>query len=85
MPKEIIYRTKKGFPVPLEAWFRNGLYQTASDALLSSSAVTKAFLDQGIVRDMLERHKAGAGDWSNELWGLLVLEYWFRTFRVEPC
>ena len=34
------------------------------------------------IETMLARHKAGANDFCHELWGLLVLEYWFQEFQV---
>lgn len=83
LPNEVIYRRKKGFPVPLAAWFRNGLYDLASEVLLNPASALGMFLDPACIRKMLERHKAGNFDFSNELWGLLVLEYWFQTFRVQ--
>jgi hypothetical protein len=33
---------------------------------------------------MLLWHKSERSDLSDELWGLLVLEYWFREFHVQP-
>ncbi|MGH7230190.1 MAG: asparagine synthetase B family protein, partial [Nitrospiraceae bacterium] len=83
LPREVIYQSKKGFPVPVADWFRRDLYHVATDLLLSSTSATRSYLDAACLRSLLEQHKAGHHDFSNELWGLLVLEYWFRTFRVQ--
>jgi asparagine synthase (glutamine-hydrolysing) len=82
LPKEIIYQRKKGFPVPVAEWFRGELYDIATDLLLSSTSETRPYLNPSCLKSLLEDHKAGRHDFSNELWGLLVLEYWFRTFQV---
>ena len=83
LPSEVVHQTKKGFPVPIAAWFRDGLFELAGEMLLDQKSATGPFLDQNGVRKLLNWHKTGRHDFSNELWGLLVLEYWFRTFRIH--
>jgi len=83
LPREVIYRTKAGFPVPVSDWFKNGLNGLATEMLLDPKSHVSGFVDAGCLRMMLERHKAGVHDFSNELWGLLVLEFWFQTFEVR--
>ena len=83
LPSDVVYQTKKGFPVPVAAWFREGLYDLAAEMLLDQKSVTGCFLEQSCIKNLLNWHKSGRHDFSNELWGLLVLEYWFRTFRVQ--
>lgn len=83
LPNSVIYRSKKGFPVPVANWFRNGLYGLATDVLLNPQSAVSAYLQPAAIRRMLEQHKSGSADLSDELWGLLVLEYWFHTFKVS--
>ena len=84
LPPSVIYRSKKGFPVPVANWFRNGLYGIATEMLLNPQSAVSTYLQPVSVRRILEQHKAGNRDFSDELWGLLVLENWFRVFRVQP-
>jgi hypothetical protein len=51
--------------------------------LLNPKSEVSGFVDLGCLRKMLGRHTAGVHDFSNELWGLLVLEYWFQAFEVR--
>lgn len=83
LPRDVIYRTKAGFPVPVSDWFKNGLNGLATEMLLDPKSEVSGFIDLGCLRKMLERHKAGVHDFSNELWGLVVLEYWFQAFEVR--
>lgn len=83
LPREVIYRTKAGFPVPVSDWFKHGLNGLATGMLLDPKSHVSGFVDVSCLRTMLERHKAGVHDYSNELWGLLVLEYWFQAFEVR--
>jgi len=83
LPRDVIYRTKKGFPVPIAGWFRNGLHGLAIEMLLSPHAKVRTYLNQDNIGKMLQWHKSGTWDLSNELWGLLILEYWMREFQVQ--
>ena len=83
LPHDVIYRKKAGFPVPVSDWFKNGLNRLASDMLLDPKSAVSGFVDLTSLRTMLEQHKTGVQDFSNELWGLLVLEYWFQAFEVR--
>ena len=83
LPREIVHRPKKGFPVPVADWFRGGLYDVAHDVLLGRNSRIVDYLHRAEIASLLQRHKAGGVDFSNELWGLLVLEYWFQRFGVR--
>jgi asparagine synthase (glutamine-hydrolysing) len=83
LPRDVIYRRKAGFPVPVSDWFKNGLNRLAADMLLAPKSHVSGFVDLTYLRQMLEQHKAGIQDLSNELWGLLVLEFWFQAFEVR--
>jgi len=83
LPHDVIYRPKKGFPVPVSDWFKHGLYEMATELLLNSKSHVSGFIDLVYLRSLMDQHRAGKHDFSNELWGLLVLEWWFRTFEVQ--
>ncbi|WP_447986184.1 asparagine synthase (glutamine-hydrolyzing) [Nitrospira sp. Nam74] len=83
LPRDVIYRTKAGFPVPVSEWFKNGLKDLATGMLLNPKSAVSNYLDAGVIRGLLQEHKSGAGDYANELWGLLILESWFHEFRVQ--
>ncbi|WP_447979459.1 asparagine synthase (glutamine-hydrolyzing) [Candidatus Nitrospira bockiana] len=82
LPHDVVYRTKKGFPVPIAQWFKAGLHEVGSDLLLGPKSVISGFCEAAVIRRMLAAHKEGQCDLSNELWGLLVLEMWFQKFGV---
>lgn len=83
LPCEVVHRPKKGFPVPVAMWFRGGLYEVAQDVLLGPNSRIVNYLRRAELATLLQRHKSGDGDFSSELWGLLVLEYWFQRFGVQ--
>ena len=83
LPREVIYRSKMGFALPLADWFRDGLYDLTREMILNAQSALSAYLNLNYIEHMLERHRRGAADLSFQLWALLVLEYWFREFKVE--
>lgn len=80
LPKEIVYRKKQGFPVPLKKWFREELKITAKDILLDSKARQRGLFNTGYIEWILNQHTSSAEDFSKNIWNLLMLEVWMRIF-----
>jgi asparagine synthase (glutamine-hydrolysing) len=77
LPKEVIYRPKMGFGMPLPQWFR-GILGEYLEALMSDSrAESEDWIRVGPVRACLEEHRAGR-DHSTKLWLVLWFELWLR-------
>ena len=79
LPREVIYREKMGFRVPIEKWFRGELKELTYDVLLSSTATQRGLFQRQFVQSMLDRHQAGE-NWQYRIWNLLMLELWFQMF-----
>lgn len=80
LPREILDRPKHGFAVPLDAWLLGPLREMAADLLLSPRATSRGVFRPAAVRHLLEEHGRGARRWGEVLFGLLVIELWYRTF-----
>jgi asparagine synthase (glutamine-hydrolysing) len=76
LPREIIHRPKKGFPVPVKSWFRGDLSGFARETLLASGSITREFLSPQEVEHLLEMHSHE--DRSEQIYSLLVLDHWRR-------
>jgi len=86
VPHEILYRRKAGFPVPYQAWLREDLREWANAVILSPRALSRGYFQRKTVEHLIDRYNAGAG-YSKEIFALVVLELWHRTFldgRPEP-
>ena len=83
LPDDVIDRRKVGFRVPLDAWFRTGLRDTAHDHLTGAGSWVGETLDRALVRDLIERHERGSNE-EIRLWTLLCLEMWHETFFGDP-
>jgi len=79
LPTEINKRSKMGFGVPLDAWFRGELRDYVRDILLAPAALYTAFLSPSRVRALVEAHQTGKAHLGLQLWTLLTFEVWLRT------
>lgn len=82
VPREAIYRRKKGFAVPLVHWFRGVAKAELWDILTDSRTLQRGYLNARAVRNLLREHES-VRDRSMQLWLLLVFELWHRNF-LEP-
>jgi asparagine synthase (glutamine-hydrolysing) len=84
LPDAIIDRPKKGFPIPISPWLRQPLRQFTRDNLLARDSACSSYLDRGTVDRIVGEHEQGRQDRSQELWTLLVFEFWHRQFIQNP-
>ncbi|WP_342349206.1 asparagine synthase (glutamine-hydrolyzing) [uncultured Nitrospira sp.] len=80
LPHEIIYRKKKGFPVPVAKWFRENLYHQVRDVLLDSKSLTRNYFQESYIDNALKRHRQGKEDLSRRLFSLVALEMWHKKY-----
>lgn len=80
LPTEVVDRSKVGFRVPLDAWFRGGLRDTAWDRLTGTGSWVGQTLDRNALRGLLERHDRGVANEESRLWTLMCLEVWHECF-----
>lgn len=78
LPPAVAGAPKRGFGVPLAAWYRGPLANTLRDRLLSPRFRARKILKDDAAKELIERHAGGREDWSSQLHALLVLEEWFR-------
>jgi asparagine synthase (glutamine-hydrolysing) len=80
LPAEILNRKKMGFPVPVGRWFRGAFARILDEYVLSDRAASRGLFDQGYVRRLVGRLRAGDENHSEQLWALVNLEMWQRIF-----
>jgi asparagine synthase (glutamine-hydrolysing) len=85
LPREILYRPKRGFSCPIDRWLRHELKDLAYDTLLSPSAQGRGLLRPDYVRRLLDEHCRGAANHHTRLWALVMLELWFRMWIDAPA
>lgn len=78
LPREILERPKRGFAVPIDAWFRGPLARQYQETVLEPGACCHAWFKPRALQSLLERHRARRENLGHRLWTLLVIEHWAR-------
>ena len=85
LPREVVYRKKKGFAHPLSKWFATSMRPMLEDLLLSPDSAMGIYFNQDYIRQILDRHRSGQDDCTRHIYLLLSLELWHRAFiRQRP-
>jgi asparagine synthase (glutamine-hydrolysing) len=77
LPKDILYRSKQGFGVPLHKWFREELKDVAYAAIFDK---TDGLLDPKYLKKLWNDHQSGRFNRSAYLWAVLMFRKWQSTF-----
>lgn len=84
LPRAIIDRPKKGFPIPVSQWLRREVRPLARDLLSSDTIERRGLFDVRCVQRLLNEHESGFADHGLLLWGLMGLELWHRLYLDAP-
>jgi asparagine synthase (glutamine-hydrolysing) len=85
LPKAILDRPKMGFSVPVADWFRGDLGTRFEELALAPDAALRDLVDQDVARRLYREHRSGEVGHGSELWSLLMLELWGRTWLAAPA
>jgi asparagine synthase (glutamine-hydrolysing) len=84
LPPSIQTRSKMGFGVPLDHWFRGELKPMLHDTLLDPASLQRGYFEPAAIRRLIDEHVEGKWDHSYRLWNLLCFELWQRTYLDPP-
>lgn len=80
LPRDVIYRPKAGFGVPLRRWLRYELRPMVEDTLSDSSLGRRGIFEPRAVRRLISDDASGRADASYTIFALICIELWFRRF-----
>jgi asparagine synthase (glutamine-hydrolysing) len=80
LPKNVVYRKKKGFANPVEDWFRTRMRPFVEDCLLASGSAAGRYFDQQYIRHLLEQDREGREQYRRHIYLLVSFEMWHRRF-----
>jgi asparagine synthase (glutamine-hydrolysing) len=80
VPREVLYRRKQGFVMPVSRWIREDLAPLTRALLDSLTRPERGLFRRDWVMGMLDEHLGGRRDYGQQLWTLIVLEIWYRLF-----
>ena len=83
LPRDIVYRAKQGFTMPLDRWMSSELKPEISLALGPEGLQRRGLIRASAMRRICSEHFAGRKNHSARLWTLLVLERWFERYQPQ--
>jgi len=80
VPREILYREKQGFGVPVGDWINSQLKERMHGILSEKRTIERGYFEPQYVKILLDEHAKNRRDHSHALWILWMLELWHRRF-----
>jgi asparagine synthase (glutamine-hydrolysing) len=79
LPREVLYRPKMGFSVPLADWFRGPLRQRVRDVMTGERLAGTGWFEPKVLREWVDDHQSGRRDHSASLWTMMMFEAFLRN------
>jgi asparagine synthase (glutamine-hydrolysing) len=79
LPRDVMYRPKRGFAIPLGRWFRGQLGSFVRDLLLAPASRQRGIFRPAYIERIIELHERGRA-MDLQLWTLISFELWCRMF-----
>lgn len=83
LPREVLTRTKRGFPVPVNGWLQNGLGGWARDVLTGPNSRLVHGFSPETVKRLLAQVEQGSAEAPGKVWLLIVLEFWLQRWGAS--
>jgi len=80
IPRDVIYRRKRGLSVPVANWINRGLRNEVDRLLAPERLREQGLVDEKIVTELLAEHRANRANHAKPLWAILMLQYWIETW-----
>jgi asparagine synthase (glutamine-hydrolysing) len=80
VPRDVVYRPKHGFSIPLETWFCGSWASAAHEIILGPTARARGLFNYDYIERLWVEHQARRARHGTRFWLLLWLELWFRMF-----
>ena len=80
LPRDVIYRPKTGFGVPLRQWMSGALRPLVDDVLSKESLSARGIFSPSAVRRLIDLDRRGAIDAAYPILSLACIELWCRAY-----
>jgi asparagine synthase (glutamine-hydrolysing) len=79
VPEDTAERKKLGFPVPIRVWLREEKYYARVRDSFEGAAARRYFNTNTLI-SLLDKHRAGKGDYSRKLWTVYMFLLWHEQY-----
>lgn len=80
IPKELLAASKSGFSVPIDIWFKGPLKNRLLSLLDRRYIEEQGLFNYNYVQLLLNEHFSNKQNRQNELWALLVFQWWYNKY-----
>jgi len=80
LPKNIVYRKKKGFGMPLAGWLKNELKEFCEETLSENKIKSQNLFNYEYVEKLKREHFSGKRDNRKKIWTLMVFSLWHEKY-----
>ena len=84
LPREVVFRKKKGFANPVDKWLRGGMRRFVHEYLLSPDAGVNQFFNRSYIQQIVSEHESGKRWNLRHIYLLISFELWYRRF-IQPA
>lgn len=78
--KELTYRKKQMFTLPIGEWLKQELVEYCQSMLLGGRLGSRCIVNEKMISHMIASHVDGTANYTRQLRALISLEIWFRLF-----
>jgi asparagine synthase (glutamine-hydrolysing) len=81
LPKEILYRSKKGFGVPIAEYFRKELKHLVVEKVIKFDKHN--YFNKRFIKEICENHFSAKKDYSSLIWNILMFNLWYEKWMKK--
>jgi len=81
IPREIVYRPKKGFGMPVAKWLKSELKDFTLSLFAREEINREGIFNHSYINQLLKEHFAGRKDHRKLLWTLMIFEIWQKKWN----
>jgi asparagine synthase (glutamine-hydrolysing) len=79
LPHDVLFRSKMGFGVPIDIWFRDSLKDRIARTVRGSRLKEAGIFVPESLDRLVREHQTGKRDWSPVLWALLMFDGFLQS------
>lgn len=80
VPAEVLCKSKHGFAVPTDPWFRDELKDFVFEILMDERTRQRGYFNAHVIERLYRLHCEGKETYDSALWLLLNFELWHRIY-----
>ena len=87
LPRDVVYRPKTGFAVPLRHWLGHEMADYVRQSLADQAIARRGIFELQAVRNVYEQYQHTGTDRAYTVFAVLCIETWCRLFldHVPPA